>query len=83
MKFAATIIPVMATFVAAEAASDGNLVGCQPGTYRCAGTTGWEVCNTRAVFVNGGTCPPKTVCKFFKPSKSPYCVPPNFEFPKM
>ena len=51
MKLAATIIAVMATFAAAEAASDGNLVGCQPGTYRCAGTTGWEVCNTRAVFV--------------------------------
>lgn len=29
----------------------------------------------------GGDCPPDTVCKFFEPSKSPYCVPPDFEFP--
>ena len=51
MKFTATIIAVMATFAAVEAAPSGNPVGCQPGTYQCAGTTGWEVCNTRAVFV--------------------------------
>ena len=28
-----------------------------------------------------GSCPPKTVCKFFKPSLSPYCVPPDFTIP--
>ncbi|KAJ4157648.1 hypothetical protein NW754_009294 [Fusarium falciforme] len=26
--------------------------------------------------------PPYTSCIFYKPSKSPYCVPPKFKFPQ-
>ncbi|KAG5655380.1 hypothetical protein KAF25_006883 [Fusarium avenaceum] len=79
MKLATTLLAIMATFVATEASPDYGDVGCEPGTYQCDGTTGWEVCDTSAVFVFAGSCPPETVCKFFEGSKSPYCVPPDFE----
>ncbi|KAH6885281.1 hypothetical protein B0T10DRAFT_492351 [Thelonectria olida] len=80
MKVTAILIAAMAAFGAAEAAP--GKYGCQPGTYQCSGKTGWQVCNTSGVWVNGGTCPPKTICKFYPPSKSPYCVPPGFQFKK-
>ncbi|KOS20771.1 hypothetical protein ESCO_004373 [Escovopsis weberi] len=47
---------------------------CKPGTYRCLPYgNGWEVCDHQGRFV--------TVCKFYPPSMSPYCVPPKYEFP--
>jgi hypothetical protein len=51
MKLATALFAIMATIAAAEASPKDDNLGCEPGTYRCDGTTGWEVCNTRAVFV--------------------------------
>ncbi|SPJ73984.1 uncharacterized protein FTOL_03714 [Fusarium torulosum] len=79
MKLATTLFAIMASIAATGASPARHNLGCKPGTYRCDGTTGWEVCDTRAVFVFAGSCPPDTVCKFFEGSKSPYCVPPDFE----
>jgi hypothetical protein len=51
MKFATTLFAIMATFAATEASPADDDLGCEPGTYQCDGTTGWEVCDTSAVFV--------------------------------
>ncbi|KAI5467933.1 hypothetical protein BGZ63DRAFT_419595 [Mariannaea sp. PMI_226] len=80
MKFSTVIVAAIATFASAEASP--NYRPCTPGTYQCSQTNGWNVCDTSGRWVNGGTCPPKTVCKFYPPSKSPYCVPPGFQFKK-
>ncbi|CAH0038888.1 unnamed protein product [Clonostachys solani] len=59
---------------------------CSPGTYACtfnpkSGAPGWKVCNASGKWEFGGDCPPNTVCKFYTPNKSPYCVPRYYEFP--
>ncbi|KAK7209853.1 hypothetical protein V2G26_017031 [Clonostachys chloroleuca] len=59
---------------------------CSPGTYECtfnpkSGTPGWKVCSSSGKWEYGGDCPPNTVCKYYAPSKSPYCVPRYYEFP--
>ncbi|KAH7161220.1 hypothetical protein EDB81DRAFT_879551 [Dactylonectria macrodidyma] len=72
MQFSALIVAAMATVAAAR---------CTPATYDCQGKYAWRVCNTSGRWVTGGKCPPETICKFFPPSLSPYCVPPDFEFP--
>ncbi|KAG3186408.1 hypothetical protein PC129_g25262 [Phytophthora cactorum] len=78
MHISTALVAVLATFAAAAPKS----YGCKPGTYACkSNAKGWQVCNTEGVWVDGGKCPPKTVCKFYPPSLSPYCVPPDFEFP--
>jgi hypothetical protein len=51
MKFVATLFAIMATIAATDASPADDDLGCEPGTYRCDGTTGWEVCDTSAVFV--------------------------------
>ncbi|KAK5994620.1 hypothetical protein PT974_05101 [Cladobotryum mycophilum] len=72
MKFTAALVAL-----ASVAAAAPNPQGCKPGTYACLPkANGWQVCNT-----SGQRLPPKTVCKFYQPSNSPYCVPPNFQFP--
>ncbi|KAL2211467.1 hypothetical protein CC79DRAFT_1363765 [Sarocladium strictum] len=81
MKITAITIALMATLASAAPKPQ-----CKPGTYACTtnstGAPGWKVCNTSSKWVYAGDCPPDTVCKFYKPSLSPYCVPPNFEFPQ-
>ncbi|CAG9940901.1 unnamed protein product [Clonostachys rosea f. rosea IK726] len=59
---------------------------CSPGTYECtfnpkSGAPGWKVCSSSGKWEYGGDCPPNTVCKYYTPSKSPYCVPRYYEFP--
>ncbi|VUC20888.1 unnamed protein product [Clonostachys rosea] len=59
---------------------------CSPGTYACtyntkSGAPGWKVCNAGGKWEYGEDCPPNTLCKFYEPSKSPYCVPRYYEFP--
>ncbi|CAG9995591.1 unnamed protein product [Clonostachys byssicola] len=59
---------------------------CSPGIYECtfnprSGSAGWKVCSSSGKWEYGGDCPPNTVCKYYTPSKSPYCVPRYFEFP--
>ncbi|KAH6951144.1 hypothetical protein BKA56DRAFT_458792, partial [Ilyonectria sp. MPI-CAGE-AT-0026] len=70
-----------ATLVATLAGASGRPGPCKPGTYACNGSSGWKICTTEGKWVSGGTCPPDTVCKFYPPNLSPYCVPPNFQFP--
>lgn len=80
MKVSAIIVAALASVAAASPHNPPK--GCTPGTYACTGDAkGWMVCNTSRQFVFAGVCPPKTVCKFFQPSLSPYCVPPDFQFP--
>ncbi|KAH7179062.1 uncharacterized protein B0J16DRAFT_416783 [Fusarium flagelliforme] len=79
MKFTNTLFALMTCLTVTKAAPADEELGCDPGTYQCDGTTGWEVCDTRGIWVFAGDCPPDTVCKFFEGSKSPYCVPPNFK----
>ncbi|EHK21477.1 uncharacterized protein TRIVIDRAFT_111979 [Trichoderma virens Gv29-8] len=79
MKFTTVAFAALASLATANPTPN---FGCKPGTYACLPNgEGWEVCNTRAVFVFAGNCPPKTVCKFDKQNGSPYCVPPNFTIP--
>ncbi|KAH8661706.1 hypothetical protein BGZ61DRAFT_368673 [Ilyonectria robusta] len=79
MKISVAIVAALAFFAAA---SPGKPKGCTPGTYACTkDASSWQVCDVSRKFVFAGTCPPKTVCKFFQPSLSPYCVPSDFEFP--
>ncbi|KAF7547495.1 hypothetical protein G7Z17_g7706 [Cylindrodendrum hubeiense] len=83
MQFSAVLVAVMATFAAAApSAEPGYGGGCTPATYDCEGKYGWRVCDTSGKWVSAGICPPKTICKYYAPSKSPYCVPPNFQFPQ-
>ncbi|KAI1058766.1 hypothetical protein LB507_004125 [Fusarium sp. FIESC RH6] len=79
MKFTNILFALVTCLTAAKAAPMDDEFECDPGTYKCSGTTGWEVCSTSGVWVDAGDCPPGTVCKFFKRSKSPYCVPPGFK----
>ncbi|KFH46157.1 hypothetical protein ACRE_030120 [Hapsidospora chrysogenum ATCC 11550] len=84
MKFFSIIVASLAAVAAASPRSPPKR--CTPGTYSCTtnpdtGGPGWRVCNTSRKWVFAGDCPPDTVCKFYPPSKSPYCVPPDFEFP--
>ncbi|CAH0016783.1 hypothetical protein V2G26_016965 [Clonostachys chloroleuca] len=77
-------IAAASLFALASAAPNPN-PGCQPGTYSCTtapgGGPGWQTCDVNGQWVFSGSCPPNTVCKFYPPSKSPYCVPPDFKFP--
>jgi hypothetical protein len=86
MKFTAIAALTLASVAAAAPSpGPGNAVPkCKPGTYRCArnnGAPSWDTCDITGTWVFSGNCPPKTVCKFYDPSGSPYCVPPSFEFP--
>ncbi|KAH8174464.1 hypothetical protein LIA77_05883 [Sarocladium implicatum] len=75
MKFTLAIVAALAS-VSAAAPSKGK---CTPGTYACINyPAGWKVCNTSGKWEFAGNCPPDTVCKFFQPSLSPYCVPADF-----
>ena len=84
MKFLAATALALAS-VAAAAPGPGNAVPkCKPATYRCSwanGAPSWDTCDVNGVWVFSGNCPPNTVCKFYPASGSPYCVPPNFQFP--
>ncbi|KEZ44051.1 Uncharacterized protein SAPIO_CDS3790 [Scedosporium apiospermum] len=94
MKFIPAVIIALAA-VAAAAPDDArpptasptasptpSPAACTPGTYACtADARGWQVCDVSGQFVVAGTCPPGTSCVFFRPSLSPYCVPPGFRFP--
>ncbi|CCT63030.1 uncharacterized protein FFB20_08694 [Fusarium fujikuroi] len=81
MKF--TIALAALVSLAAATPLDASSTGCKPGTYSCTpDKTGWQVCDVNGKYVAAGVCPPKTSCVFYKPSGSPYCVPPGFKFPK-
>ncbi|KFA67253.1 hypothetical protein S40285_06723 [Stachybotrys chlorohalonatus IBT 40285] len=80
MKVSAILASATATLVLAVPTSP-PLSGCHPGTYACDGAHGWKTCNTSGQWVFAGNCPPDTVCRFYPPSSSPYCVPPTFQFP--
>ncbi|KAK2590624.1 hypothetical protein QQS21_011690 [Conoideocrella luteorostrata] len=58
---------------------------CQPGSYQCttapSGGQGWQVCDVSGSWVYAGDCGPGQVCKFNAANGSPYCVPPDFQFP--
>ncbi|KAJ4185686.1 hypothetical protein NW767_003084 [Fusarium falciforme] len=78
MKVTAVFVAALATLGAASPPK-----GCTPGTYSCTGDAkGWQVCDVTRTWVFAGACPPYTSCIFYKPSKSPYCVPPKFKFPQ-
>ncbi|KAH8721875.1 hypothetical protein BGZ61DRAFT_346904 [Ilyonectria robusta] len=81
MQYSALLVAVMATFAAAAPKAAPGGYGCTPATYACDGKYAWKVCNTQGQWVFAGDCPPDTICKFYPPSKSPYCVPPGFKFP--
>ncbi|KAH6980933.1 hypothetical protein BKA56DRAFT_586187 [Ilyonectria sp. MPI-CAGE-AT-0026] len=81
MQYSALLVAVMATFAAAAPKAAPGGYGCTPATYACDGKHSWKVCNTQGQWVFAGDCPPDTICKFYPPSKSPYCVPPGFKFP--
>ncbi|KAF4982949.1 hypothetical protein FZEAL_1519 [Fusarium zealandicum] len=82
MKVTAIVVAALATLGAASPAPT-KPHGCTPGTYRCTSDAkGWQVCDTSNKWVFAGYCPLKTGCVYYKPSKSPYCVPPGFEFPQ-
>ncbi|KAI9903668.1 hypothetical protein N3K66_000197 [Trichothecium roseum] len=73
---------VAASFAALASAAPAPAQQCTPATYACTRhDSGWKVCNTSGNWEFAGSCPPKTVCKFFEPSLSPYCVPPEFTIP--
>ncbi|KAF3351172.1 hypothetical protein VdG2_00679 [Verticillium dahliae VDG2] len=38
------------------------------------GQQGWQVCDTSALWVYGGDCPPHTACYFNERNQSPYCI---------
>ncbi|KAF5005666.1 hypothetical protein FDECE_7900 [Fusarium decemcellulare] len=78
MKVSAIFVTALASFGVANAAPK-----CKPGTYSCTpDAKGWQVCDVTGKWVFAGICPPKTGCVFYKPSASPYCVPPGFKFPQ-
>ncbi|KAM5348976.1 hypothetical protein ACJ41O_008799 [Fusarium nematophilum] len=83
MKVTALFVTALATLGAASPAPGKPAPpGCTPGTYACTpDTKGWQVCGVDRKWVFAGACPPYTSCVFYKPSKSPYCVPPGFKFP--
>ncbi|KAF7552742.1 hypothetical protein G7046_g7318 [Stylonectria norvegica] len=79
MYFPLTVLAALATLTSA---APGGYKGCAPGSYQCTSdAAGWQVCNTSHQWVYAGACPPETSCKFYEPSKSPYCVPAGFKFP--
>ncbi|KAK0730021.1 hypothetical protein B0H67DRAFT_638574 [Lasiosphaeris hirsuta] len=79
MKVLAVLTLVAAAIAVPEAET---WKGCKPATYRCNWKAdGWEVCDVSGNWVWGGACAPNDVCKFYKPSGSPYCVPPSFNLP--
>ncbi|OAQ61477.1 hypothetical protein VFPPC_14578 [Pochonia chlamydosporia 170] len=79
MKF---IIASVAALASVAVASPTHPNQCKPATYRCEpGKAAWDVCNTSGQWVFAGNCPPNTICKFNTANGSPYCVPPNFQFP--
>ncbi|KAK5995083.1 hypothetical protein PT974_03476 [Cladobotryum mycophilum] len=74
MKFTAAIVALATVAVATPTSPP---LACKAGTYSCLPYgNGWQTCNTSGQWVFSGDCPPKTVCKFYNPSQSPYCVPP-------
>ncbi|KAH7146646.1 hypothetical protein B0J13DRAFT_621609 [Dactylonectria estremocensis] len=80
MKISLAVVSVLASFAVAIPGKPPK--GCTPATYQClTSAKGWQVCNTSGQWVFAGNYPPKTVYKFYPPSKSPYCVPPDFHFP--
>ncbi|KAL6857599.1 hypothetical protein ACO1O0_005040 [Amphichorda felina] len=79
MKFFALTVASLAA-VAAASPSPKATKKCKPGTYSCTNNAeGWQTCDVSGKWVFSGECPPDTVCKFFPPSHSPYCVPADFE----
>jgi len=51
MKFTNTLFALMTCLTATNAAPTDEELGCDPGTYQCADTSGWEVCNTSGIWV--------------------------------
>ncbi|KHN94878.1 uncharacterized protein MAM_07297 [Metarhizium album ARSEF 1941] len=82
MKFIIAAVVALASLgIAQEDSSDDSSRRCKPGTYQCQGKDAWAVCSTAGQWVFAGKCPKDTVCKFYPPSGSPYCVPPGFTIP--
>ncbi|KAM4066048.1 hypothetical protein HRG_000206 [Hirsutella rhossiliensis] len=74
MKFLA-VVAALSSFAAAGTVGERSAYECTPGTYQCLDQSGWQVCDVSGKWVFAGNCPPKTVCRFYEPSKSPYCIP--------
>lgn len=83
MKFFA-VLALVAAAVALPREAHSPRQGCAPGTYRCtpgSPSHSWEVCDVSRNWLYAGSCAPGNVCKFYPPSQSPYCVPPDFNLP--
>ncbi|KAI8957633.1 hypothetical protein F5Y11DRAFT_352340 [Daldinia sp. FL1419] len=73
MKFFIILALTTAALAKPYGIDPSNTEQCTPPDYICKSDfSGWLVCNVDGTFLDGGDCPPGTVCQYI--NDLPYCI---------